>query len=79
VTAANRRAEIGKAGRDDSCKIPGSINANLHIHTSDLLQINRSLGSGAWYRARKSMVILLVELAMSGKYMAFRGRRMADS
>src|SRR4029077_4688685 len=49
VAAANRRAEIGKTGGDDSGEVAGSINPNLHILSSDS---TRSLGSGAWCIAR---------------------------
>ena len=80
VAAANGRAEIGEAGGDDGGKVAGSINANLHI---TLFSINRrstrSLGSGAWSRARKSMVILLLEMATGGKYMYSEVREMAAS
>jgi hypothetical protein len=47
MAAANRRAEIGEAGGDNGCEIPGSINANLHMHTSNLVAANSSLRSGA--------------------------------
>src|ERR1700732_2276423 len=76
MTAANRCAEICEASGDDSCEVAGSINPNLHILSSDQ---TRSLGSGAWCAARKSMVIRPMDLATGRKYMSCRSVKHAAS
>lgn len=76
MTAANRCAEICKTSGDDSCEVAGSINPNLHILSSDQ---TRSLGSGAWCAARKSMVIRPMDLATGRKYMSCRSVKQAAS
>src|SRR5258708_6969961 len=76
MTAANRCAEIGETSGDNSCEVAGSINPNLHILSSDQ---TRSLGSGAWCAARKSMVIRPMDLATGRKYMSCRSVKQAAS
>lgn len=76
MTAANRCAEICETSGDDSCEVAGSINPNLHILSSDQ---TRSLGSGAWCAARKSMVIRPMDLATGRKYMSCRSVKRAAS